>query len=87
MSTNEPAGGFDRARFLAAHPRLAARLAARGDRGRPSARASIRLARAMTACPYRSTLHCGCTGGRCALRGGARVSHRDCFPCLERYPD
>lgn len=55
-----------------------------GPARRPVAE-SAELARAMRACPYRSTEGCGCAGGRCALRGGAIVSHRDCFPCLERY--
>lgn len=40
---------------------------------------------AMHRCPYRSTAGCGCSGGRCGLRGGAPVSHLDCLPCLERY--
>lgn len=42
--------------------------------------------RAMKACPFRSTgPGCGCSGGRCALRRGAVVSHADCFECLGRY--
>lgn len=51
----------------------------------PSAVESLRLARAANACPFRSTPSCGCGGPRCALRGGAAVSHLDCFPCVERY--
>ena len=48
---------------------------------------SIALTRRMNACPYRSRdAGCGCSGGRCSLRGGAVVSHLECFPCLERYP-
>jgi hypothetical protein len=46
---------------------------------------SVALTRAMKSCPFRSIEGCGCTGGRCALRGGAAVSHLDCFPCVERY--
>lgn len=48
---------------------------------------SLALTRRMNDCPYRSRdAACGCSGGRCALRGGAAVSHLDCFDCLERYP-
>jgi hypothetical protein len=46
----------------------------------------VRLARAMRACPYRSRgPGCGCSGANCSLRGGAVVSHIDCFDCLRRF--
>ena len=49
---------------------------------------ALTLARRMRCCPFRSTdPGCGCSGGRCALRRGAIVSHRDCFDCLSRYGD
>ena len=52
---------------------------------RPVAAEALALTRAMNACPFRSRgPGCGCSG-RCALRGGAIVSHLDCFPCIERY--
>jgi len=45
------------------------------------------LVAAMKACPFRSSgPGCGCSGGRCALRRGAPVSHLDCFDCLQQYP-
>lgn len=46
---------------------------------------SLALTARMKACPYRSVPPGCCSGGRCALRGGAAVSHLDCFPCLTRY--
>lgn len=52
---------------------------------RPTVARSLGLARAMGRCPFRS--RCSCSGGKCALKGGAVVSHRDCFACLERFPD
>lgn len=49
---------------------------------------TLSLVRRMRACPFRSTdPACGCTGGRCALRRGAAVSHFDCMDCQRRYPD
>jgi hypothetical protein len=48
---------------------------------------TLTLVRAMRACPFRSIdTGCGCAGGRCSLRHGAVVSHRDCMDCLRRYP-
>ena len=62
------------------------RLAAAGPR--PSVAESLARTRGMRSCPFRSTdRSCGCSGGRCALRRGASVSHLDCFDCLSRYPD
>lgn len=56
------------------------------EAGRPPVARSLALARAMRACPFRSTdRSCGCSGGRCALRRGAPASHLDCFACLETY--
>jgi len=57
--------------------------------GRPSAAEGVESVRRMKACPFRSdNPGCGCQGnGRCALRGGAVVSHRDCFSCLRRFPE
>jgi hypothetical protein len=52
--------------------------------GRTAAEA-LALARAMKACQYRSTVGCGCSGARCALRAGRTVAHPDCFECLGRY--
>ena len=50
---------------------------------RPSAVESVDLARRMNACPRRTVdPGCGCNGGRCGARGGAVVSHVDCFDCL-----
>jgi hypothetical protein len=44
---------------------------------------SLALTRRMKGCPHRSVdAGCGCNGGRCAARGGAIVSHLDCFSCL-----
>lgn len=55
---------------------------------RPDVRESLGLVERMNACLFRSRdSSCGCSGGRCALRSGALVSHVDCFACLERYPD
>jgi hypothetical protein len=52
----------------------------------PSVAESIDLIRQMRACPYRSVdAGCGCSGGRCALRGGAMVGHIDCFDCLRHF--
>lgn len=53
---------------------------------RPTVAESVELTRRMNACPRRSTEGCGCSGGRCAARGGAIVSHIDCFACLGRHP-
>ena len=47
---------------------------------------SADLTRRMKACLYRSAGATGCGCGRCGLRGGAAVSHRDCFQCLTQYP-
>lgn len=68
--------------------RFVRHLHARGlDPPRPGVAESIDLTRRMNACPYRSTAPgCGCAGSRCALRGGAIVSHLDCMACLRRYP-
>lgn len=48
---------------------------------------SIRLTKAMKACPYRNTVGCGCAGAWCGLRprGKQLVSHLDCFECIKRY--
>jgi hypothetical protein len=59
---------------------------------------ALRLTAALHACPYRSTVGCGCGGARCALklatvarngrteigRGGS-VSHRDCYECIRAH--
>jgi hypothetical protein len=59
---------------------------AQADPAAPSVRESLELTRLMRACPYRSTdAGCGCSGGRCALRGASVVSHIDCFACLRRH--
>jgi hypothetical protein len=59
---------------------------ARGEAPRPSAAAALGLVARSKACPYRSTdAGCGCSGARCGLRGGATVSHVDCFACIARY--
>lgn len=47
---------------------------------------SLEMTRRMNACPSRSTEGCGCSGGKCAARGGAIVSHIDCFACLRENP-
>jgi hypothetical protein len=53
---------------------------------RPSPAESMALVRAMHACIYRATHPpCGCSGGRCGLRNGCIVSHRECFECLRRF--
>lgn len=53
------------------------------DAPRPTVAESVRLTRAMNACPSRSVdPGCGCAGARCSARGGAVVSHLDCFACL-----
>lgn len=57
------------------------------DAGRPPVHESLALTRSMNRCDFRSTKGCGCSGARCALRGGAIVSHVDCFDCLRRYPE
>lgn len=63
-------------------------LHARGlDAPRPDVAEAVELTRRMNACPFRSTEGCGCSGARCALRGGAIVSHLDCFACLRRTPE
>lgn len=54
----------------------------------PTPAQALSLVFAMKACAFRSSRpDCGCAGGRCALRRGGLVSHRDCFDCLQRYPD
>jgi hypothetical protein len=46
---------------------------------------AIDLTRRMRACLHRSVEPgCGCAGARCALQGGAAVTHLDCFDCLRR---
>lgn len=52
--------------------------------GRTAAQA-LALTRLMHACPFRNAEGCGCAGARCALRGGAIVSHAECFDCAGRY--
>lgn len=65
---------------------------------RPEVRAAVETQRKIGACPYRSTVGCGCAGARCGLkidplgpvatpRRWAIVSHRDCAACIERYGD
>lgn len=54
----------------------------------PDVSEAVRLLSAMGRCPYRSTdAGCGCSGGRCSLRGGAPVSHLDCIPCIRSHGD
>lgn len=52
---------------------------------RPDLAEAVGLVRRMNGCPFRSTEGCGCSGGKCALRGGAIVSHIDCFACVRTY--
>lgn len=52
---------------------------------RPETAETVAQVREINRCPYRSTVGCGCGGARCALRGGALVSHLDCLPCVRRY--
>lgn len=56
---------------------------ARRDTSRPEVRESIALTRAMNDCPHRTKLPGCCTAAACALKGGATVSHLDCFACLK----
>jgi hypothetical protein len=51
----------------------------------PTARESLALIQRMRACPFWSKPGTGCDCGRCGLRAGAKVTHHDCFACLERY--
>lgn len=53
----------------------------RCDRLPPSATEALELTKQMKACPHRSTEGCGCSGAKCGLLGGKKVSHRDCFSC------
>lgn len=53
---------------------------------RPAVAESLDLTRRMRACPFRSSEGCGCSGGRCAARGGSAVTHLDCFACLKETP-
>jgi hypothetical protein len=46
---------------------------------------AMQRTQAANRCEWRSTEGCGCAGARCALRGGAIVSHLDCFDCVGRY--
>lgn len=53
---------------------------------RPEVAQSLALLEAMKACAFRAVAPgCGCSAARCALRGGAPVSHPDCFDCVRRY--
>jgi hypothetical protein len=95
--TGHPHACRYRALCADAHPDIEARdayraLVVRRATGRPGpARAvplgeSLSLLAGLRACPFRSRdSGCGCAGARCALRGGAVVSHRDCFDCLKTY--
>lgn len=52
----------------------------------PTLAEDMRLIREAKACAFRSRgPGCGCSGHRCALRGGAIVSHLDCIPCVRTY--
>ena len=51
----------------------------------PTVAESVLLVAAMKACPYRSTGANGCGCGRCGLRGGAAVSHLECFACIKEF--
>jgi hypothetical protein len=55
------------------------------DRPAQPAAETVELARRMNRCPFRSTGAAGCGCGRCGLRGGAVVSHLECFDCLRRF--
>jgi hypothetical protein len=70
---------------LRAHIRNRSAGPAAGPAATPGLAATIAAIAAMNVCPYRSAPGCGCSGGRCGLRGGAAVSHVDCLSCLERY--
>jgi hypothetical protein len=58
------------------------------DQARMPATDALRLLARMNACPSRTRdAVCGCSGARCAERGGAIVSHIDCFTCLRQRPE
>ena len=48
---------------------------------------SLALVQLMKACPFRAAGTTGCGCGHCGLRGGAAVSHLDCFACIKQYGD
>lgn len=80
-------------RMVAQYPDVAGLIeeACRDHRGgtsgspRPPVAETLPLVRQMKACLFRSTPPGCCSGGRCGLRRGARVSHLDCFACLRQY--
>ncbi len=47
--------------------------------------ATLEMLARMRRCPFWS--RCSCQGGRCGLRRGAIVGHRECFECLTRFPE
>lgn len=80
-----PSGDPVKRRHICDRSRIAAGLPT-GTSGPIPLAESLDLVRSMRACPFHSTgPGCGCSGSRCALRGGRPVSHVDCFGCIRQY--